>query len=209
MFPGALDTSVGGHVLAGEDYLDALIRETREECGLDLLGPEASYRLVRKLSPYEAPVSALMHFYLIHSRVEPRLCEREFSGFEWEDALTLLARLQPEKEKWKDDLPVLLEVFLERQPVDFLMDAVHPAKPDRPPRDGHRRLLSHSSQDSTCESRLESSCNRPSSCGSTAASSQGSDSHLTAHDFESTACRGRHRCGTRARQPSSPVHRPV
>lgn len=113
MFPGALDTSVGGHVLAGEDYLDALVRETREECGLDLLGPDASYRLVRKLSPYESPVSAFMHFYLIRSRTEPRLCQREFSGFEWVDPQELLARLHPGHEKWKDDLPLLIYVLLD------------------------------------------------------------------------------------------------
>ena len=112
MFPGALDTSVGGHVLAGEDYLDALIRETQEECGLDLLGPDASYHLVRKLSPYETPVSAFMHFYLIRSRIEPRLCQREYSGCEWVDAQALLARLQPGQEKWKDDLPILARVLM-------------------------------------------------------------------------------------------------
>lgn len=112
MFPGALDTSVGGHVLAGEDYLDALVRETREECGLDLLGPDASYRLVRKLSPYESPVSAFMHFYSIRSRTEPRLCRREFSSYEWTDPENLLARLKPEKEKWKGDLPFLIHVLL-------------------------------------------------------------------------------------------------
>ena len=112
MFPGALDTSVGGHVLAGEDYLDALIRETREECGLDLLGPGVRYRLVCKLSPYESPVSAFMHFYLIRSGIEPRLCQREFSSFEWADPEDLLARLQPGLEKWKDDLPILIHVLL-------------------------------------------------------------------------------------------------
>jgi len=113
MFPGALDTSVGGHVLAGEDYLDALIRETREECGLDVLGPDASYRLVRKLTPYESPVSAFMHFYLIQSKVKPQLCQREFSSYDWEDAKTLLARLQPGQEMWKDDLPILLRVIID------------------------------------------------------------------------------------------------
>jgi isopentenyldiphosphate isomerase len=112
MFPDALDTSVGGHVLAGEDYLEALVRETREECGLDLLGPDAGYRLVRKLSPYESPVSAFMYFYLIQSRIEPQLCQREFSSHEWADAQALLVRLQPGQDKWKDDLPILLQVLL-------------------------------------------------------------------------------------------------
>jgi isopentenyldiphosphate isomerase len=36
IMPGAWDVSVGGHVGAGETYLDAAIRETEEELGLDL-----------------------------------------------------------------------------------------------------------------------------------------------------------------------------
>jgi isopentenyldiphosphate isomerase len=36
IMPGAWDISVGGHVAAGEDYLDAAVRETKEELGMDL-----------------------------------------------------------------------------------------------------------------------------------------------------------------------------
>jgi isopentenyldiphosphate isomerase len=36
IMPGAWDISVGGHVGAGESYLDAAVRETSEELGLDL-----------------------------------------------------------------------------------------------------------------------------------------------------------------------------
>ena len=36
IMPGAWDISVGGHVAAGESYLDAAVRETQEELGLDL-----------------------------------------------------------------------------------------------------------------------------------------------------------------------------
>jgi isopentenyldiphosphate isomerase len=36
IMPGAWDISVGGHVGTGESYLDAAVRETSEELGLDL-----------------------------------------------------------------------------------------------------------------------------------------------------------------------------
>lgn len=36
IMPGAWDISVGGHVGAGESYLDAAVRETSEELGIDL-----------------------------------------------------------------------------------------------------------------------------------------------------------------------------
>jgi hypothetical protein len=57
-----------------------------------------------------------MHFYLIQSQVEPRLCQREFSNFEWADPEDVLARLQPGLEKWKDDLPILFLVLLAEPP---------------------------------------------------------------------------------------------
>ncbi len=41
--PGLWDTSVGGHVRAGEDVLDALRREAREELGIDASGARPLY----------------------------------------------------------------------------------------------------------------------------------------------------------------------
>lgn len=115
LFPGALDTSVGGHVRAGESYLDALVRETLEETGLDLESPGVSHELVCKLSPFESQVSAFMHFFVIRSDVEPTLSEREFSGFEWVRPEEMIARLRPGIERWKDDLPILLRIHVEKR----------------------------------------------------------------------------------------------
>jgi len=41
--PGLWDTSVGGHVQAGEEVLDALRREAREELGIDASGARPLY----------------------------------------------------------------------------------------------------------------------------------------------------------------------
>ncbi len=41
--PGRWDTSVGGHVGAGEDVSHALLREAREELGIDAVGAAFLY----------------------------------------------------------------------------------------------------------------------------------------------------------------------
>jgi isopentenyl-diphosphate delta-isomerase len=48
IMPGAWDVSVGGHVGAGESYLDAAVRETEEELGLQF--PPERFRPVGKLA---------------------------------------------------------------------------------------------------------------------------------------------------------------
>lgn len=112
IFPGGMDMSVGGHVRAGESYLEALFRETGEECAIDLAGPGVSYELIAKLSPFESPVSAFMHFYVIRTDLEPVMAVDEFAGFEWTHPQAMLDRLKPGAEIYKDDLPVLLRAFL-------------------------------------------------------------------------------------------------
>ena len=51
--PGKWDTSVGGHLDAGEDYLEAAIREMREELGISSVTPGRLYRY-RHRNDYES-----------------------------------------------------------------------------------------------------------------------------------------------------------
>jgi isopentenyldiphosphate isomerase len=51
--PGLWDTSVGGHVVAGEEALHALLREAREELDIDASGAVFLYGLLWE-SPFES-----------------------------------------------------------------------------------------------------------------------------------------------------------
>lgn len=60
-YPGAWDTSVGGHVMAGEAIGDALLREAREELAIDAAGARFlfSYRASGSFETEVAHVYAL------------------------------------------------------------------------------------------------------------------------------------------------------
>jgi len=48
-FPGTLDASVGGHILSGEEPLDAALRELNEELGLTATAYELEFIGIKKI----------------------------------------------------------------------------------------------------------------------------------------------------------------
>lgn len=91
IMPGAWDISVGGHVTAGESYLDAAIRETEEELGLDW-APERFIRIGRVMSQlrlpgWNAPHNVVGENFVVVERdlavADLRLQEEEVLGARW------------------------------------------------------------------------------------------------------------------------------
>ncbi len=73
--PGKWDTSVGGHISAGEEYLDALYRETHEELRLDEISPCFMYRYIMHNS-FE---SEMISSFICVTETEPDPCPEEIS----------------------------------------------------------------------------------------------------------------------------------
>lgn len=106
--PGGLDLSVAGHVLAGESYEHACIREAAEEAGLR--PTHHSLQLIRRFSPRpDAPY--FRHLYLIQTTQEPTL-SNEHTEASWvrpQDLESVLRHDVPTKDTFYEDIPALLE----------------------------------------------------------------------------------------------------
>lgn len=106
LFPSCLDTSVGGHVAAGESYQQAFERELQEE--LNLNAASVSYKMVGKLTPLVHNVSAHMHLYLIYTNTTPDYNTDDFTEAHWHDVPELLDTLN-NGERAKSDLSILIK----------------------------------------------------------------------------------------------------
>jgi 16S rRNA (adenine1518-N6/adenine1519-N6)-dimethyltransferase len=111
--PGQWDTSVGGHVDAGENYLDAAIREMQEEIGiknLELL-PLGKYR---KNSRFEWRY--LNRFYMAYRVLVPadtsfKLDPDEVAEVRWFTLEEVTQLLKQKKEEYSNGLKEVINRF--------------------------------------------------------------------------------------------------
>lgn len=108
LFPLCLDASVGGHVLAGENYDEAFVRELREE--LNLEAAQAPHQFLAKLTPQQHNVSAYMHVYIISTDEDPHYNSNDFMSAMWYKIPELQEKIR-DGEKTKGDLPLLINLL--------------------------------------------------------------------------------------------------
>lgn len=73
--PGGLDYSVGGHVLSGETYEQAIIRELAEEASITVTPEELEY--IATPPPFDYYISPL---YVLRSDTQPALSSEHTDG---------------------------------------------------------------------------------------------------------------------------------
>lgn len=106
LWPNSYDTSIGGHVKAGEAYEDAMLREAAEETDLDL--NKIPYYLLTKLTPNIHHVSSFMNLYIIHYNQQINYNKTEFCNAMWISPLRLLDEIE-KGARAKPDLTILIK----------------------------------------------------------------------------------------------------
>lgn len=70
LFPSSLDHSAAGHMIKGESYEQALVRETKEELGIDVTPKDCVF--IKKFTPTDE-IFYFRKFYLLRTDKEPIL----------------------------------------------------------------------------------------------------------------------------------------
>jgi isopentenyldiphosphate isomerase len=113
--PGRWDTSVGGHVAAGEPVADALVREAREELGIEAAGARHLFSYLYR-SRFESEYACC--FALVNDgpfRIDPaEIIEARFFTFAEVEAMNGTGALTP---MFEHELPMLRRALAHPEPA--------------------------------------------------------------------------------------------
>lgn len=107
LYPNGLDYSIAGHVESGETYEEGLIKEAKEEVGIDLT--TVSYREIGRFNSHTHDVHCSQRVYEVKSDVVPEYNRDDFSGFEWLAPQEVIDRYA-NGEVGKEDLPEVIRM---------------------------------------------------------------------------------------------------
>ena len=104
--PNAYDFSAAGHVSAGEDYLETIIRETKEEINLNITESELEF-IAKFVSPELHYIDSI---FLLRSDKTPTHNPSDFASAEWLTPQALLANIA-NGHKTKSSLPIFVNIL--------------------------------------------------------------------------------------------------
>ncbi len=110
--PNGYDYSAAGHVESGDNYIDTIIRETKEEINLDISADQIE--LVAKMRSDE--VKYFRSICLLRSNITPEYNTDDFVGAEWLTPTKLLVDIEnghPAKGSLHESV-VMLQAFLNK-----------------------------------------------------------------------------------------------
>lgn len=108
LFPLALDASMGGHVGAGENYVQAFERELMEELRID--AKQTPFHYIGSLNPYEHNTSGFMQVFVLRTNHAPEFNTDDFLEYYWLSPNELLKRIA-NGDSCKGDLPKIIQLL--------------------------------------------------------------------------------------------------
>lgn len=108
--PGRWDTSVGGHVNAGESYLDCICRETEEELGICIPAPTLWFKLDAKPINY----NEFMAVYYATHEGPFKLNTEEISAGQWFALADIQAWLKTRPDELASSLRLIIQTLTEQ-----------------------------------------------------------------------------------------------
>lgn len=88
--PSALDYSMGGHVSAGETYIESALREIHEELNLDLVTEDLIF--IKKFTPSNIPYFRALYIY--KSNDAPDYNTNDYESAEWLTPRELMDKIE-------------------------------------------------------------------------------------------------------------------
>lgn len=108
-FSGLYDFSVGGHVLSGEDYKDAILRETKEELGIDV--SENIREILYIKYPNVLQTSSFSKLYVISIQSKELSFEDKIESVSWCSVKEIEDILMDNPEMFKSDFPAFFSIY--------------------------------------------------------------------------------------------------
>ncbi len=108
--PNGYDYSAAGHIESGEDYLETIVRETREEINLDIKPNDIEF--VAKLKSLS--IKYIRCIYLLRTDKTPEYNPDDFASAEWLTPAELISKIDgghPAKRNLRDTI-IALEAYL-------------------------------------------------------------------------------------------------
>jgi len=111
--PNGYDYSASGHVGAGETYLQALIRETKEEINLDISENELVFMAKIKSDD----IRYFRSLYMLRSNVAPEFNPNDFVSAAWlqpDELIASIANGHPAKQSLRASVAMLVDYLANR-----------------------------------------------------------------------------------------------
>ncbi|MBD3361203.1 NUDIX domain-containing protein [Candidatus Woesearchaeota archaeon] len=112
-YPSYYEASVSGHVLAHENYDDAVLREMEEELGITVSINEL--QKIKKFEMFFGNEHLFVQLYVLFTKKKPKIHDGEVESFQWISKPNLVKLIKQGKLKFTPEFLAALEQFMNKK----------------------------------------------------------------------------------------------